>query len=60
MGFMRLGNVIKFIPGPVIIGFTSGIGFIIFVGEWKDFFSLPISIPLDAHFYQKLYASVTI
>ncbi|HLB56565.1 MAG TPA: SulP family inorganic anion transporter [Coxiellaceae bacterium] len=56
MGLMKLGNVIKFIPDPVIVGFTSGIGVIIFVGEWKDFFGLPVHIPIDAHFYQKIIA----
>lgn len=54
MGFLKLGNVIKFIPDPVIVGFTSGIGVIIFVGEWKDFFGLSVHMPLDAHFYQKI------
>ena len=54
MGVARLGSVIKFIPDPVIVGFTAGIGIIIFVGEWKDFFGLPVHLPLDAHFYQKL------
>ncbi|OGT41715.1 MAG: sodium-independent anion transporter [Gammaproteobacteria bacterium RIFCSPHIGHO2_12_FULL_37_34] len=54
MGFIKLGNVIKFIPDPVIVGFTSGIGFVIFMGEWKDFFGLSASFPLDAHFHQKL------
>src|SRR3990167_4908381 len=54
MGFAKLGNVIKFIPDPVIVGFTSGIGVIIFVGEWKDFFGLSTHIPLDAHFFQKI------
>lgn len=54
MGFIKLGSVIKFIPDPVIVGFTSGIGVIIFVGEWKDFFGLTATIPLDAHFYLKL------
>lgn len=54
MGFLKLGNVIKFIPDPVIVGFTSGIGVIIFVGEWKDFFGLSVHVPLDAHFYQKV------
>ncbi len=58
MGLIKLGNVIKFIPDPVIIGFTSGIGFIIFVGEWKDFFGFSIQIPLDAHFHQKLIALI--
>lgn len=54
MGFLRLGQVIKFIPDPVIVGFTAGIGVIIFVGEWKDFFGLDLSLPLNMRFYQKL------
>lgn len=56
MGLTKLGNVIKFILDPVIVGFTAGIGIIIFVGEWKDFFGLSVSLPLDAHFYQKIHA----
>lgn len=54
MGVIKLGSVIKFIPDPVIVGFTSGIGFVIFVGEWKDFFGLTTTFSLDAHFHQKL------
>lgn len=54
MGFLKLGSVIKFIPDPVIVGFTSGIGVIIFMGEWRDFFGLPVHLPLDAHFHQKI------
>lgn len=53
MGFARLGNVIKFIPDSVIVGFTTGIGVLIFVGQWKDFFGLQIKMPLDTPFYQK-------
>src|SRR5690625_7811652 len=41
MGIARLGAVIRFIPAPVIIGFTAGIGVIIWVGQWQDFFGLP-------------------
>jgi len=52
-GLARLGGVIKFIPRPVIIGFTSGIGVIIWVGQWKDFFGLPVSPA--GHFHQKLW-----
>ena len=37
------GRIIKFIPDPVIVGFTAGIGVIIWVGEWRDFFGLPAS-----------------
>lgn len=58
MGVIKLGNVIKYIPNPVIVGFTSGIGVIIFVGEWKDFFGLSVHLPLDAHFYQKLWSCI--
>ncbi len=54
LGFARMGVVIKFIPDPVIVGFTAGIGVIIWVGQWKDFFGLPrIS---GEHFHQKLWA----
>ena len=41
MGIARMGGVIKFIPAPVIVGFTSGIGVIIFVGQVPDFLGLP-------------------
>lgn len=58
MGIIKLGNVIKFIPDPVIVGFTSGIGVIIFVGELRDFFGLSINIPLNAHFHLKLFALI--
>ncbi|PKO50073.1 MAG: sodium-independent anion transporter, partial [Betaproteobacteria bacterium HGW-Betaproteobacteria-20] len=54
MGFARLGSVIKFIPTPVIIGFTSGIGIIIFVGQWKDFFGLSVVIAAE-HFHEKVW-----
>ena len=41
MSFARLGNVIKFIPYPVIIGFTSGIAIIIAMGQIGDGLGLP-------------------
>jgi SulP family sulfate permease len=52
MGVSRLGAVMRFIPVPVIVGFTSGIAVIIWVGQWKDFFGLPT--PEGTHFHQKL------
>jgi sulfate permease, SulP family len=52
-GVSRLGAVIKFIPRPVIVGFTAGIGVIIFVGQWKDFFGLSPA-PSGLHFHEKL------
>ena len=40
IGFARLGSIIKFIPHPVIIGFTSGIAVIIFSSQIKDLLGL--------------------
>ena len=56
-GAARLGSVIKFIPSPVIMGFTAGIGVIIFVGQWKDFFGLSPA-PSGLHFHEKLMVLV--
>ena len=53
LGVARLGNIIKFIPDPVIVGFTAGIGVIIWVGQWPYFFGLPSSSGL--HFHDKLW-----
>src|ERR1700681_658143 len=48
MGIARLGSVIKFIPYPLIIGFTSGIALIIFSSQTKDFFGLKMgTVPAD-------------
>lgn len=40
MGVLRLGNVIKFIPFPVVVGFTSGIALTIFTTQIKDLLGL--------------------
>jgi SulP family sulfate permease len=48
MGLARLGSVIKFIPHPVIVGFTSGIAVIIFSSQVKDFLGLTMgAVPAD-------------
>ena len=48
MGFLKLGTVIKFIPYPIIVGFTAGIAVTIFSTQIKDFFGLTIdSVPGD-------------
>ncbi|MBF6597404.1 MAG: STAS domain-containing protein [Fermentimonas sp.] len=40
MGFMKLGSIIKYVPYPIIVGFTSGIALTIFSTQIKDFFGL--------------------
>ena len=53
MGITKMGVVIRFIPAPVIVGFTAGIGVLIFVGQWRDFLGLP---PVTGeHFHERLW-----
>ncbi len=48
MGLFKLGNIIKFIPYPIVVGFTSGIAVVIFSTQIKDFFGLTMeSVPSD-------------
>ncbi|WP_018629014.1 SulP family inorganic anion transporter [Niabella aurantiaca] len=48
MGFARLGSVIKFIPYPLITGFTSGIALIIFASQVRDLLGLQMGeVPAD-------------
>ena len=42
MGVFKLGNLIKFIPYPIVVGFTSGIAVVIFSTQIKDFFGFSI------------------
>lgn len=52
LGFAKMGSIIKFIPYPLIVGFTSGIALIIFSSQVKDFLGLHMgSVPAD--FLQK-------
>ncbi|OHD93167.1 MAG: sodium-independent anion transporter [Sulfurimonas sp. GWF2_37_8] len=58
MSLLRAGELIKFIPYPVIIGFTSGIALLIVFSQLKDFFGLTIeNMPPD--FIDKLILYVT-
>ena len=48
MGVCRFGSVIKFVPYPVIVGFTGGIALTIFSTQMNDFFGLGLTgIPAD-------------
>lgn len=48
MGFLGFGALLKFIPYPLTVGFTSGIALIIFSSQMKDFFGLRIeTLPAD-------------
>ncbi len=48
MGVLKLGTVIKFIPYPIVVGFTSGIALTIFTTQMKDLFGLSVEkVPAD-------------
>jgi SulP family sulfate permease len=55
MGLARLGSVIKFVPTPLVTGFTSGIAVIIFSSQIKDFLGLTMG-DVPANFLQKIAA----
>ncbi len=54
LGLTRMGSIIRFIPDPVITGFTAGIGVIIFVGQWRYFLGLPVTG--GEHLHEKVWA----
>ena len=45
MGLCRMGAIFKFIPYPIVVGFTSGIALTIFSTQLKDFFGMDIAVP---------------
>jgi SulP family sulfate permease len=56
LGLARMGTIIKFIPDPVIVGFTAGIAVVIWIGQWQFFLGLPS--PGGDHFHEKVLALV--
>lgn len=53
MALFRLGRFIEYIPEPVTLGFTAGIGVVIATMQIKDFFGLPIAAMPD-HYLDKV------
>jgi SulP family sulfate permease len=50
MGFLRFGGLIRFVPQPVIVGFTNGIAVLIFLAQIRDFLGLRVE-KLPAEFF---------
>ncbi len=53
MGLFKLGTVIKFIPYPIVVGFTAGIALTIFSTQMPDFFGLDIKEAVPGDFIGK-------
>jgi sulfate permease, SulP family len=54
MGLFRLGSVIKFMPYPIIVGFTSGIAVVIFSSQIQDILGLQLDNALPSNFIEKM------
>jgi sulfate permease, SulP family len=50
MGLLRLGSIVKFVPHPVIVGFTNGIAVLILLTQLRDFLGLQIA-KMPAEFF---------
>ncbi|MEQ1611132.1 MAG: SulP family inorganic anion transporter [Hyphomicrobiaceae bacterium] len=44
---LKVGTYVKYVPGPVILGFTSGVGALIAIGQLKDLMGLKGDVPAD-------------
>ena len=53
LGLFRLGTIIRYIPYPIVVGFTSGIALTIFTTQIKDLFGLTIEGTVPADFISK-------
>ena len=52
-GLLRLGTIIKYIPYPIIVGFTSGIAVTIFTTQVKDLLGMQIEGPVPSDFIER-------
>ena len=55
LGVFKLGTIIKYIPYPIVVGFTSGIAVTIFTTQIKDLFGMTMHI-VPANFIPKWFA----
>jgi sulfate permease, SulP family len=58
MGFSKLGSIIKFIPYPIVVGFTSGIAVLIFFTQINDISGMNIS-NLPSEFFNKIESYIS-
>ena len=58
MGLLRLGTVVKFVPEPVVVGFTNGIAVLILLSQLRDFLGLAVT-RMPAEFFALLKTLAT-
>jgi len=54
LGITGLGNAVKFIPRPVVIGFTNGIAILIASTQFKDFLGLRVNAKVPSEFIERM------
>jgi len=55
LGLFRLGGLVRYVPLPIVIGFTNGIAVLIAVSQLRDLFGLRISGKLPGDFFALLH-----
>ena len=55
MSLLKFGRLMRFMPGPVIVGFTAGIALSIAFGQLNNFLAVTGTDPTLEHFHQKLW-----
>jgi SulP family sulfate permease len=58
LGVLRLGTIIKYIPYPIVVGFTSGIAVTIFTTQIKDLFGMTMDV-VPSDFIEKWIAYIS-
>jgi SulP family sulfate permease len=56
VGLIKVGKLLKFVPFPIILGFTAGVGFVLLFGQLKDFLGLTLSGANPNEFIEKFVA----
>jgi hypothetical protein len=54
MGLTGSGTAVRFIPRPVVVGFTNGIALVIASTQLKDLFGIPLPEPIPAELVPRL------
>ncbi len=55
LGWIKMGNFLRFIPNSVVVGIISAIGIIIILNQWKAFFGLAVQLPAHSSTLTKLF-----
>lgn len=58
MGYLKAGGLVRYIPYPIVIGFTTGIGITLLTGQLKDLFGMTLPAGAGSEFIEKIAAYI--